>query len=263
MELTRLIEHLEERWHLAFTSLPGAEHYQGPEVCWVNTNIDFPMINGAFGADMDAARVDETVERVLSVFARARVSMNWMVGPSTRPGDLGRRLAARGLRQEDSLTGMALDLKDFQGQALPPELRVQRVPDEQALAQGLEIFTTCFSFRPEARRAPHEAYRRAGVDGGGGWTHYLCFKQGRLLAFCSRLTHGQALAIHNVSVLPGARRQGLATLLVGEVLSRSREEGYQVAVLQSTPMGRPVYLGLGFKIHCMLDFYLFAPGGAG
>ena len=55
--------------------------------------------------------------------------------------------------------------------------------------------------------------------------------------------------ITNVSTLPGARGQGLATRCFEALLDWARAQGATSAMLNAAPMGEQIYLRAGFKPH--------------
>src|SRR5258706_5561990 len=59
-------------------------------------------------ADLDAASADRTIQTVCDRFAASKKSFGWITSPSSRPGDIPRRLTEAGLVKADELAGMAL-----------------------------------------------------------------------------------------------------------------------------------------------------------
>jgi GNAT superfamily N-acetyltransferase len=69
---------------------------------------------------------------------------------------------------------------------------------------------------------------------------------GTACAFLTRGSNGIA-GIYDVGVLPEYRNHGIGKALTHAVCVWARERGYQTAGLNATPMGEPVYRGLGFQ----------------
>ena len=116
-ELVAAIEaNMAEFWR-CFGRLPGAVMHDEPDLLWFATGVPDGSLNGVIHsqfADGEAAsRIDETV----GYFERRRLPMQWWVGPSSRPADLGELLEARGLASRPwRPPGMAVDL----GRAVAP-----------------------------------------------------------------------------------------------------------------------------------------------
>jgi GNAT superfamily N-acetyltransferase len=61
-------------------------------------------------------------------------------------------------------------------------------------------------------------------------------------------TPGVGLAgIYSVATRPPFRGRGLGTALTAAALSAARAQGYEIAVLEPSPMGAPVYRRMGFE----------------
>lgn len=54
-------------------------------------------------------------------------------------------------------------------------------------------------------------------------------------------------SIYCVATLPEARGRGIGTAITREPLLEAKNGGYDVAVLEASEMGLPVYRRLGFK----------------
>ena len=52
------------------------------------------------------------------------------------------------------------------------------------------------------------------------------------------------------------RRNGIASALVRHLLKMIESRGYRGAILQASPMGKPVYEKIGFRQVCRMDQYL-------
>jgi len=61
------------------------------------TGIPSGQFNAVMRADLPSSALDATFDRVRARFATRVVPWSWLVGPDTRPIDLGRRLAERGM----------------------------------------------------------------------------------------------------------------------------------------------------------------------
>jgi len=86
----------------------------------------------------------------------------------------------------------------------------------------------------------------ARLRGGRVRTHGLEV-DGRLACVAMTLRLGDDLGIHYVATESDRRRQGLATLLLTEVMGRARDDGASTATLQASPDGLPVYVRMGFR----------------
>jgi predicted acetyltransferase len=68
--------------------------------------------------------------------------------------------------------------------------------------------------------------------------------------------------IYAVATLPSHRRRGLARSLTLESLADAVSAGCRESCLQSSPMGLPLYLGIGFR-RLFDDVVWTSPSGSG
>ena len=143
----------------SYSRLPGAELYDQPDLFWVATDIPFPPFNGVVRARLPAETIVPTITSTLQHFARRRVPMLWLIGPSTQPSDLGSHLSALGLTHMADDPGMAIDLH-----SLPTDLLLPSGFTSEAVAADRPDYTMTIT----AQRLPADckgvAYERMSAD---------------------------------------------------------------------------------------------------
>ncbi|MGH2548482.1 MAG: GNAT family N-acetyltransferase [Thermomicrobiales bacterium] len=160
----------------------------------------------------------------------------WASEPAI-PADLPLRLMARGFRHGFEPHWMWLDLanlrEDFN---LRREIRITFDPDLPTW--NPERNTDFIAEGRLAKEHPDRACQAvAWVDGA---------PIGTACAFLTRGFNGIA-GIYDVGVLPDYRNRGIGKALTHAVCAWARDRGYRTAGLNATPMGEPVYRGLGFQ----------------
>ncbi len=258
-KLINAIELSEFDWLRSFKYLPKARIYESDKLNYIITDRPYRTINGVFGAKLNQKDIASTIEDITTAFSVNKLPFRWIVGPNSQPRDLGQHLVEKGFEMDEILEGMFLKLDQFRHKYKCPEgLEIQEIKNLDLLNDGLRIFTDCFGFPKFALDAPFIAYASVGLGGTNGWTHYIGLHKGDAVAFCSRLSYEDTIAVHNVSVTPSYRRKGAATFIVAEVLESSLLENHRMAVLHATREGRPVYELMGFSTCCKLEFYRFS-----
>ena len=58
---------------------------------------------------------------------------------------------------------------------------------------------------------------------------------------------GRSIGVYNIATVPAARRHGFGAAMTARVVADGATEGCDVAVLQASSMGRPIYERLGFR----------------
>jgi hypothetical protein len=79
---------------------PRAELHDDGALLRLMSAVPSGLFNVVFRADLGHLPPDEraaTIDATVGRFAARNLPLSWMVGPTTRPGDLGATLQARGL----------------------------------------------------------------------------------------------------------------------------------------------------------------------
>src|SRR5690242_12292597 len=84
-----------EAW-ICFAHVLGATVYDEPHMLWFFSGIPFHLANGIINARFPEDHLEEILDERLQQLAAQQVPLAWLVGPSTRPVDLGSRLQAHG-----------------------------------------------------------------------------------------------------------------------------------------------------------------------
>jgi len=94
------------------------------------------------------------------------------------------------------------------------------------------------------------------VEPDGAW---VCEMGGNVVGSTTAICYGRELAwIGMVLVLPQARRQGIARALVQHALTWLRQRRIDVAKLDATDLGAPLYESLGFQDDCIVERWALA-----
>lgn len=76
---------------------------------------------------------------------------------------------------------------------------------------------------------------------------YGWFVDGRIVGTMMAVENGDITGLHEGTVLPEFRRQGIITALILKGAEDFRPNGINIASMQASAMGAPVYASLGFK----------------
>jgi GNAT superfamily N-acetyltransferase len=101
-----------------------------------------------------------------------------------------------------------------------------------------------------ATRAGDEPVRCADLepsDDVAGLIGWVMLHKSAAVASAWSFLNGRDCGIYTVGTQPEWRRQGFARALMEHVLADAWRRGARTASLQSTPMGEPLYLSLGFQ----------------
>ena len=262
-ELARLTEENLYEFLAALGRGDGAEIERTAEVTrYSDRAIVSPMFNGVIRASLPPDRADEIIAETLGYFAaRERPMAFWWVGASTRPADLGARLAAHGLAAfEVDAPAMAGDLHALPaGASTPDGFAIERVRDEAAARDWAETFNAVYGTPPWAGHAWADSLARLGLER-APFRLYLGRLHGQPVATNLLACAAGVASVLGVGALPEVRGRGIGGAITLRPYLDARESGYHIGVLFATELGRPVYQRLGFREVGTISRYLWRAG---
>jgi GNAT superfamily N-acetyltransferase len=116
-----------------------------------------------------------------------------------------------------------------------------------------ETLARGFGEGPREARWVAQIYRRQGY--GDPWRHYLGRLDGEAVATATVFLAAGVAGVYFVMTVPEARRRGIGAAITHAALRAARDSGFEYGVLLSSPAGRSVYAGLGFRQYCTFDLY--------
>jgi ankyrin repeat protein/ribosomal protein S18 acetylase RimI-like enzyme len=230
------------QWFTYQARIGGGEVRRERGATWVLAlNGDFHSI--AF-PKLKAAVAGEQIDAILAYYRSReprKLVICWSADPPC-PRDLGARLMARGFDSCWPVNWMWLDLRQLREEhPRPPGLRVGVVEDEafwdveDLPHYSPEIAAACSA---AAKARPRRVWHF------GAWLDDHPVGHSTLFVTTGRL--GIA-GIWSCGVVPAARNQGIGRAVTLVACQFARQMGCRYAMLNSTPIGEPVYRCLGFE----------------
>jgi hypothetical protein len=141
------------------------------------------------------------------------------------------------------MPGMALHPIPTGATPIPLGHEIRRVDDATGMNHHLVIGALGFGMPEEMLRAivAIDTWQRPGNVVYVGYTDGVPVSSG--LGFRT----GATIGVYNIATIEGARRQGLGAAMTERVAADGLADGCEVAILQASPMGRPVYGRLGYR----------------
>ena len=238
-----------------------AEVHDEPELLWFFSGIPFHLANGIMRAHFPPDAGEEILDDWLKRLTAHGVPVAWMIGPSTRPTNLGSYLERHGWSHEhdDEAPGMAVDLHTLDKQlSLPPRLTIERVGNEETLKTWLRVMVAGSELLEEGLALLLDVVTKHGFKHDSDVHYYLGRLDGRPVATSLLYLGGGVAGIYNVATIPEARRQGIGSALTLAPLLDAQSWGYRIGILQSTAMGLNLYRRLGFKEYCTFRAYFWS-----
>jgi GNAT superfamily N-acetyltransferase len=256
-----LVNAMEMNSHAAWIHFArglGATVYDKPDLLWFFSGLPFHLANGIVNARFPEECLEEILDERLGQLSTKKVPMAWLIGPSTRPVDLGGHLQARGWMLGDEAPGMAIDLHALdEAMSSPPSLTIERVQDAETLRTWLRVMTVGSDIPQEGLALLLELVTRHGFTDDPSVHYYLGLLADQPVATSLLYLAGGVAGIYNVATLPEFRHQGIGSALTVAPLLQARTWGYHIGTLQSSPMGLSLYRRLGFREYCMFQAYFW------
>lgn len=250
---------LEAWWRYQVPQWDGAIS-DDPDLFVFASGIPVAFFNGVCRATLDADRADERIAFARDWLRQRSVPGTWVIGPFSRPADLGERLLAQGFAQEGETPGMGLDLLTLAPvQPLPEGVVIEQVRTPEQMRVWVETSIAGFEVPREYWDRTIPVLARLSPDDEAHLRCYLARVDGQP-AGTSMLFLGAGVAgLYSIATLPPARQRGIGAALTVAPLHEARALGYHIAVLQASAMGAPIYRRLGFIEHFRYRNYGWQP----
>jgi GNAT superfamily N-acetyltransferase len=236
----------------ALVDMGGVLRYETP--------IPHLPYNGVLRTAITERDPGEAVNAVVESFQRRGVPFIWWEHPSCMPQDLGSHLDRNGLAAVERVTGMAIDLDNWNDTKPHADVRFVEVLDTQAMEAYEDLIVRYWELPPESQAmvASLNRFWGPGKLPAHRWVAYIDdIPVGK--ALLSLAAPKGVAAVYGMSVTPEARGRGIAGGLTTTLLKRAKALGCQRVVLHSSQIAVDVYRRAGFIDCCSMTVYATAP----
>jgi GNAT superfamily N-acetyltransferase len=241
-------DNMAEWLRISCGQVPGSVVREEGGVTAFGSGLPIPLCNQVVVTADDAAEAGMTAAiRAL----RARGSPFYLVlrrGIDDRFGPLAIDLGLAHVA--DLLPGMAVHPIP-PAVAVPEGHEIRRIADAAGLADHIRTLAEGFEI-PEPIVRPwvgEELWRR------NGCAVYVGYTDGRPVTTGFGVRTGNTIGVYNIATLEMARRRGYGAAMTARVVADGAADGCDVAILQASEMGRPIYERLGFRTVIGRDVY--------
>jgi GNAT superfamily N-acetyltransferase len=255
----RLLQELEVNFWEGWTYFGKGKNstlFESENVIWYRTPLPMIPYNTVIKFQV-TKNVEREIDQVIEQCGAGGHDFVWAITPSSEPKDLKERLEKRGLFEAEAFAGMGRSLMDLPKiPELPSGIKITEVNEKEGEEEFIEFATWRWSIPQEYHNdyrdmiAPFEFGRP-----GSRFSAWQAWMDGKPVSKVGVHRSENSVGIYAVATRPEARRMGLAGILTLHALHQMREEGYELAVLHSTPMAESLYASLGFEK--LADFYLY------
>lgn len=202
------------------------------------TELAYAMLNGVLR--VRGLPLDEAV-------GRAREQLKglpwvWWVGADSDEGS-AEGLLGHGAEQIGEMPIMARELTTLPAAALPDGVRIRPVVEQDEMQAYVDAYAGPLRLdRSGLHRRVESELKSTNID----LVRLAAVAGGRTIGTATLSLATEVAALYAVTTRPAYRRQGIGAALTGEVLRVARDAGRQIATLQATAEGEPLYRRLGF-----------------
>lgn len=223
----------------------------------IQTGIPNSLFNGVIGPAFAARTMTKRVDEAMGRFRKAGVPMEWLLGPSSAPQGLDDYLQKQGVVAQWASPGMAVNLEDVGRQGLPVGVEIRAVEDLATLRVCGNTLAKGFGMKGAVRKGMVDVTMGWGTSSTRRW--YLAYLNGTPVAVSNLTLQGDVAAIYCVATVPEARGRGIGSAITRWPLLVARRLGFDVAVIEASKMGFPIYKRIGFRECCRFRIYEWSP----
>jgi len=227
-------------WRSLATASEAGSVVEDDELLRVRTGSPIPSFNPVFVKAVSPSSSPGSVVARASAEAPFELTVRES-SDAVDAGDVARAAFAAGLADDGVLPGMALGLDTAAREA---EVGVIDVGATGRWVDYFGILSAAFDLPLDAvaALADPDAYRAE------GWTALLGEVDGVAVATSAAFVTGDVCGVYNVGTTPALRGKGYGEALTWAAVDVGRRAGCEVAVLQASEMGLPVYERMGFAV---------------
>ncbi len=221
--------------------------HESPEISWIESGAEFSLFNHVYQARLRPETAEETIEEILSNYEARALTFEWSILPGTEPADLSAMLRGHGFTFEGDKPSMTIDLKRLTTPAPPAKLLIRKVESDEDLQAFMLVTKRAFGVSDRDHGIFLDILRSLGVGGRSRYECYLGILNGQPVATSMLFRTEGVAGVYWVGTVPEGRGKGIGTQMTMEPLIDARTAGLDIATLQATSMGEPVYRRIGFE----------------
>jgi hypothetical protein len=237
-------ENMIEAFVVAFGQAPGALVTREDGVALIVTGLPIRLFNQVL-VEGDAVPLEAIAAAVSTTRSRGdRFVVNLRAGTDDRYLPLMAELDLVPVAADPWMPGMALHPLPAPGTAPPaPGHEIRRVMDGAGVRD--HILTAAEGFEMPVEWL--EAVMTEALAVRPGAAVYVGYTDGYPVSTGLGIRTGRTIGIYNIATVETARRRGYGAAMTMRIVDDGVADGCDVAILQASDMGRPIYERLGFR----------------
>jgi GNAT superfamily N-acetyltransferase len=237
-------ENMIEALALAGGNVEGALIRHADGVVLIATGLPILLFNQVI-VERDDAGPDAVAAAVATTRARGdRFVVNLRVGADDRLIPLMDDLELVRLSDEPWMPGMTLHpISAGSVPASGPGHEIRQVTDDSGIEDHIRTAAAGFEMPESILRG----VMTPAMAGHPGVAVYVGYTDGEPVATGLGVRTGRTIGVYNIATIPAARRRGYGAAMSRRIAVDGAAAGCDVAVLQASDMGYPIYERLGYR----------------
>jgi GrpB-like predicted nucleotidyltransferase (UPF0157 family)/GNAT superfamily N-acetyltransferase len=255
--LEEIIKALHVNMHLQMTYFskyhPSIKLVYQPDVSVVVADIADDMFNYVLSSRFTEENASQRILEILQLYRERNLPFSWWLSESEdQPKNLAALLEASGLKREERVSGMYLELYDYK----PPlkKENIRRVESAELLRDFTDVIASVCN-NPEIYEKIYRDVPPILYQNGAPLEMYLLYRDDVPVTTGIALFHANVMGIYYIATRPEYRRRGLGTEMMHYLLARAKSKGYHIATLEASSQGKNIYERLGFTECCRFQEY--------
>lgn len=256
-ELSNMIEqHLMKHW-MYLKQTEGSVYIDEADLKYVAAS----PYNRVLYADWVNREIqDQKVEinRLLEQYDGDGDPLMWIIGPSTKPSDMGQTLREMGFGHFQNWTGMAMSLADCSfKRSNRDDFQFKQVTSAVDLKSWVDVYIDGYQRPAAGKEAIFTRFEQIIKKLPDEYKLYLGFYKDEPAVVGTLFLDGDIAGLYCIATAPGMRRKGLANVYLQNLLDEACRQGASHCILHATEAGKPTYEKLGFQSYSKFQVYLY------
>jgi ribosomal protein S18 acetylase RimI-like enzyme len=231
----------------AYALADGGIHRELPGALFMQTAIPHSLFNSVILTGQDLAVIDTAIELSAECHKTMGVAVLWRVSPLAEGGDVRARLEGVGLQRGDPSPAMLIDLSDMPPPKSVDGLVIEAADDAERRRDWGRLTIEAFGMEESLQTAMGSCEATIPADMFEDQPRFVGYLEGVPVAVSSLVMTDGVAGVYAVATLPHARKRGIGAAMTLHAMCEGKRRNADVAVLQATDMGRPVYEQIGFR----------------
>ena len=222
------------------------------------SHIPLPFFNCVIFYNFDPGGLEKQIKDLIKFGRSKKTSLLWLIGPSSRPHNIGAVLEENSFKYDDHMMSMAIEIRDIKNNLKHIDgFEIEIVDNRKKLEKWVHTCLKGFDENGKNFSSIYRFERSLGYCKTQPWVRFTGIVNGEAVATSAIFMGSEAAGLDNITTVPDWRKKGVGASMVAYALKFSQTFGYNIGVLQASDMGYHLYCKLGFKKYYEFKEYIW------